>query len=836
MTRAYLALTVLLAFWLGAAPLAAKHSDGFMLGVYSSINNSTQEDRALRDTLCSIMHSLGYNATTIKTRSDDTGLPGLFQIMDKYGLDAIINDFAWNKSLAHEHRFASHTLAISNYARFEAEYASEAELRPGDRFNNQFWYAARSEKNQPRVGNPLRSAGSSNGWSWQARTGRDNKGYLLTDLRYRWPNRNGFHVRFGAEFMLFQNDPSLLAQDHIWVKFRFRVTDVQKGLKPEDPLLRFYLAGYEFAGSGFASQPQVLDHIGKEGKAPETILRAGDLAGMDDPGVYQDLWIRVSYADLLDARLLTFDHDLNPSTPDSRDRIRLVNLNPRVWWYGNCNVELDYVEIEDQIHHDLRSDSDFWNDGIRRRMRSVIAQSEGNVKAFYSFDEPLLGQFDSFRLIQEAAAEDGIEYFTAVYDHQHKNFVLDKQRGIRYDHVDAFRKLARPRIIAPDIYPLTPDLDWSPGPRDDGRFIQDVLDATLIRTYRESKLYRDAEQGRKFYPIVQVLGGWAKRDSRQQWNLWQKPPLATQKALLYLPLCFGPDGILHYSLRSVQTSEGYGHHVITNSQTGSKNYPYPSPDPVIWPAVSSTNPRVKEYGLILLNLDWLGSESIGTTSVGGDRGKKQALLGSLLVLPSGEGDYEGYVQCAYYRDSEGNPQYMIVNRRGNYFAPDIITEARYVPDAEYDKYFPEAGPQVLRLTFSSAATRRFGKNLLLYDPYAKVYYPTAGKSAEISLPAGEGRLLQLFGTLPPQTKGRHKIDGTTVVSGDVTLQKCARVTLDKNSHLILMPGTTLTVGPKSRLLLKGKVTLMENAKIIVRGNLKDESVRKELASGTAIGR
>jgi len=584
-------------------PMTAKHSDGFALGVYSSLSNSTQESRIIRESLCRKMQTLGYNATMMNTNNNDPDLVSLLGEMDRYGLDAVLNDFSFGKPQKNEFRFSTHRLSISNYLRFEAEFSGEDDVKPGDGLDNQFWYAIRSEKNMSRVGKAVNTAGVSYDWAWQAKADKDDKGYVFTDLRYRWPNRNGAYIRFGADFLMDQNDRDRSAEEYIWVKYRFKITKVQKGLSDNEPLLRFNLVGYELSGSGFSSKAKTLNHVGKEGEVLETFYRVSDHIKSKSSGDFIDLELKVTYANLLEEGLLTRDHDLNPSTPDSGSRLRLVNLNSRVYWYGNCDVLLDYVEIEDQIHHDLTTDREFWSDGITRRIKSVIAQSGGNLKALYTIDEPYRGHFDSFHILQEIAAQSGIGVMTAIYEQERNNIILDKENNVLYSHVDAFRKIAKPRIISPDVYPMSPKLTWDLAGREKGNFIQDVLDEELLKVYRECKQYRDYEADRSFFPIVQVLGNWVKIKGHEQWQSWIKPPLAMQKTLLYLPLCFGPDGIFHYSLRVTQNSDGYGYRGITYSKQGTNEYPYPVNDPVSWTAVMSSNHRVLEYGRILKRLE-----------------------------------------------------------------------------------------------------------------------------------------------------------------------------------------------------------------------------------------
>ncbi len=734
-------ISVVLLLWYGV--LAAKHSDQFLLGVYSSLTNSSKDDILIQKALCRDMQTLGYNATLMNTNLLDKELPRLLGLMDDHGLDSIILDFGWDPSLDNEQRFAAYPISLSNYMKFEAEFSSEEEVKKGDGVESQFWYAARNMPQQPRTGRKVAVSDMSYGWGWEALSQLDKKGYLFTDLRYRWPNPNGAYVRFGDEFTLNRANPSSLKDESIWVNYRFKITSVDSGLLPDEPLLRFYIAGYELSGTGFSSQEKIVSHMSKDSKSSETIFTAQDYARAISPDGFIDIQLNLPYAELIAAKLLTADTDLDPSTPDSKNRLRLINFNPRVFWYGNCDVQLDFVEVEDQTHYDLRTKNDWWAEKIAGRMRSVISQASGNLRAFYTWDEPQLGQFDSFRLLQDIAASAGTKLITAVFDYQRNRYALDPRKGIRYDHVDAFLKLANPRIISPDIYPLTPEIGWNIDGSAGNLFIQNVLDEKLLRVYRNCKLYRDEEQGREFLPIVQVLGNWMKSGGTGQWVSWIQPPTATQKALLYLPLCYGPDGIIHYSLRKVQSPEGYGHKVISYSRQGSPTYPYPERDPIAWPAVESSNSRVKQYGSLIRDLTWLEAESVGLKKSRGKAWHKSAQLSYIRVNQSKNGDYEGYVQCGYYQDEAGNPWFMVVNRRGNFFNGGAIASPSQVPAEQFAIYFPEAEPQTLEFKFNGKAVKQYGRNLALHDPVDNILYVGNKGLIEISIPAGEGRLLRL---------------------------------------------------------------------------------------------
>ena len=73
----------------------------------------------------------------------------------------------------------------------------------------------------------------------------------------------------------------------------------------------------------------------------------------------------------------------------------------------------------------------------------------------------------------------------------------------------------------------------------DSRHIQYITDK-IVQTYRKAKDL--VETGDRFIPIVQAFGDW-NNGSETKWERIMIPPTAQQKMLMYLPLCYDPDGI-----------------------------------------------------------------------------------------------------------------------------------------------------------------------------------------------------------------------------------------------------------------------------------------------------
>ncbi len=727
--------------------LYAKHSDEFMLGTYSYIMNSFPFFYENRELLSRQMQQLGYNSTLLETDYKDPDLKGLLDMMDKSGLDVWITDRGWSNDSASPYRYALTPLSTSNYLRFEAEFSSQKAVKKGDGSDPHFWYAFRNDENIKRKGKAAKSAQASYGYVWKLTRGKDKPGYALSDLRYRWPNVNGDYIRFGKEFHLYQKNRPSYEDNYLWVTYRVKVKNLQPGLKPEDALFKLSLAGFELSGGGFAPEARLVSQKQGNETLSETVFTYKDYLTQKSSGDFFEVRIRASYPDLVAANLLTADLDNNPASAPSYFLLRINNLNPRLYWQGNCDLEVDYVEMEDQIHHELSSDPDFWKQGLLNRLVNLTAAGNGNVRGFYAFDEPYQGQFDSFHILENMISDAGYQMFSATYDYQYGKVVVDKKGPQYYNHLAGFRETVKPRILANDIYPVCPGIRFDPGKSkaDKANFIQNVLDRKLIPVYQAGKDYCLQDEDRLFYPIVQAFGLWGKSGDKEQWQSWIRPPDATLKAMMFLPLCYGVDGIIHYRFQSYNTPEGYGDFAAVSALQDGKNYLPPKQTPETWNLLSQTNPKVKLYGTMIRNLSWKGSQTVMLKELKDKALKQNAMLSSVKVKRAKNGSYEGYVQLGVYQDADGNPYLMAVNRRGNYFKAGKYSDARYVPPTQYAECFPEAEAQTILFSPDEQARKRFGGNPALLDPVNNTVYFGSNGVIELSLPAGEGKLLQMIG-------------------------------------------------------------------------------------------
>ncbi|MFA5281750.1 MAG: hypothetical protein WC368_03435 [Candidatus Cloacimonadaceae bacterium] len=809
MRRSYRIILLLLLLCLH---LGAKHSDEFMIGTYSYITNSFPFFFEHKELLSRYMQEMGYNSNVIETNKNDKDLEGLLATLDKYGIDAWITDRGYSDDLADDGHYAITPLATSSYQRFEAEYLDEKDLHPGDGKDQRFWYASRNDNIITRTGAVATDSKASNGYVWRSVRGKDKAGYAMGDLRYRWPNINGYYVRFGHPFHVYQKSPPAFADDYFWITYRFKLSDIAPDAKPDTELLRFEVLGFELEGTGFAAKATPLMARSPKGSAQKISYTVADHERSRDKDGFVDFVVKIPYKDLIDANLLK---ELNATL------MVLDNLNARMYWQGNCNLELDYVEIEDQLSRELRTMDSSYRERIVRRARELISKGKGNVNGLYAFDEPFQGQFNSYRLLMDIMAEADIEIISATYDYQHMNIVVDKENDIRYNHLLGFLSEVKPRNFAPDIYPLIPGYSFSPGVK--GRdFIQDVLDRNMLQVYEAGVRYCEEDSERKFYPIVQAFGRWAKGNP-DYWIKWILPPYATQKALLYLPLVYQPDGVLHYRVQSFQAEDGSGDYVGIAARMKNGKYMPPVPDMHTMDAIKHSNPKVHLYGSILKDKEWLDAGTIMTEQNKTKAIPKSIPIKAMYVKDQAGVPYSGYIQCGYYVDEDKTPYLMLVNRRGDYFKAGDGLNEDLVPPEEYDRYYTQADPQMLNITLDRNI-KGYTEHIGLLDPFDNMLYHIQDGICSIEIPAGEAKLLKLVNTLPAKVEGLLTVKGETVVADDVSLQKYAKLKMSKDATVTLLPGARLIAPENTYVVLAGNMDLQGDSELVILGNLKEKNV------------
>lgn len=783
----------------------------FPFGVYSLLHNSNKYFGENRGKIAEYMKLMGYNFTVMQTNNSDTDLDGLLAVLAENDVDAVLSDKCWSNDPADSRHYAMLALSTSNFQRFEAEFSDAKPVKAEDINQSSYWYGSVIGKNNPnapkRTGVQVSDPDASYEHAWQCSQKRDKAGYAFTDITYRWENRRGESVKMGQGFLIHNTHQiSIKDTDSLYVKYRIKLDKINPSLREDEVLFSFSPMGYLGRATEFADSSMVKHSFAKQtGFSSNFTVR--DFKALGQPKGYFDLELRMSYNDLRESGLLTNDFSYNPSADGNWWWYGFRGFSPRLYWNGNCDLSLDYLELEDQIHRNFRTQPDVYRSRINQRLRELTSLPHGNIiRNFYPLDEPYQTHQNSFRELNSMIDSDLPTMFTASYDIEHQEFLMGDGKSY-FDQVSLVREQMKPSIIAPDIYPMKPGINFNQG---QGEFIQTVFDKKLLKVYQECKDYSLEQEGREFYPIVQTFGRW----NGKQWVSWVLPPKATQKAMLYLPFCYGLDGLMSYLFTGLLNAKGEGDY----AQCLAYDMNPLSTDTHTWDVVSELNPKLKYYGSLIQGWKWLFANTIQTEDAASQVDVKTLGIEKLNVQQNGNGIYEGYIQCGYYLDEAGMPAIFAVNRRTDYLKDVAITDKRnssIIPPSEYQKYYAEFAAQDLKINLIKGA---YGSFPAVLDPLDSFLAIADGNQITVSLAAGEGKMLKLVSTLPANLKkGNYTLKNTAVLKDKVVLNKKSNVTCEGDLHLL--ENCTLVLKKGSSLTVTGKIIQAASAKIESEGRL-----------------
>lgn len=578
-------------------------------------------------------------------------------------------------------------------------------------------------------------------------------------------------------------------------------------------LLSFIPAGFRYntATESFFDYPEPIVHTNGTQTGTKTVLTMDDYRNMCGGGLTSDgflkIELRISYYELDNRHLLS---EVNSST------YRMVNFNPRVFYSGYGTLELDCIEIEDMLHRKMKENYDYFQDGLVSRV-NTLSQSSDILTGVYTYDEPHQPQFDTFFLMQRMLGERPQRTMTAIADYRYREFQM--QGSEYYDHIDAFIKLAKPKAVMPDPYPIRPSflsdnqLDWN-DPSNQNVFFQTVIDRRVTDAYRDVKKYTISPSiNGKFYPIVQAFGRW--KDNK--WLTFMLPPSETQKMLQFLPLCYGADGIFDYRLFGWLNHPDYDEYAAINVQ-----YPngtsYVPPDSTTYRALLEANSKVLSYGPKTASMNWINSVTITETSYEpADVNLSSVWVDSIQDVDTNQtGPYGCYVECGMYTDTDSTPYLMLVNRRANHFAPNATySYPGNVPVNQYDTCFPAFDSQRIGIIPDTMAYTQFGTYVAMFDSLGAQLHRKDGENIRVDIGPGDGILLQMCSSLPNSVTNDAVLKKIAYLSGEITIDGGADVSIEPNTLTTIFPNSVIRVKGGSSLNISGSVAVGDSVSIIV---------------------
>ena len=704
-----------------ALPLFAFHSDPFPLGGYSYLQNSNSYYVQNKDAIIAAMQDLGYNLNTIEIHNGDKNPSELLTLLDRAGIDAILTDKCWNNDANDSRHYGLVALSTSNYHRFEAEFTSEKAVKPGDNADPKFWYGNSSAI--PRTGSVIKDEKASYSHAWQLKKDQDHAGWAYTDINYRWKDQPKatvkpyFEMRFHKRHLDSASDT-----DSLYISYRIKLDNIDPRLKESETLLTIEIYGHEGRTSFDKKMTTAKDRLSDT--KDRRFFSIADYKALGSPEGYFDLEYAISYNELRDAGIMSDDLDDNPNTSPHWWWFALRHFAPGLYWHGNSDLTLDYIDLEDQIHRNMRLEPDKYKAGINRRIRELTELPGGHiVRYLYTMDEPYQGNLSALNLLRSYVDESLPPLATASYDIHSRKFLM--KRGDYWYYPQMVRDVSQPPVMLPDAYPIIPQTRYNP--KDGANFLQNMLDERLTSAYRSAKEYTLEDPKREFIPILQSFGSW----SGSEWVSWMLPPSATQKALLFLPLCYAPDGIIHYQLLGTGDGDRAGSFGPIYMQDGGvARYDK------LYDLLKEHNPRLLNLGAMLKDWRWVDATTFDT---GKDK-EIPAPIKYLRLKNDRKGDYAGYIETGIYENDEGEKLLVLVNRRTDKYLPSKnYPTPNKLPVADYDEHYWEYPAQTLYFTFYVNA-----KNPRLMNMESGEIYEPRKRKLELDIPAGEILVLKIL--------------------------------------------------------------------------------------------
>jgi hypothetical protein len=109
----------------------------------------------------------------------------------------------------------------------------------------------------------------------------------------------------------------------------------------------------------------------------------------------------------------------------------------------------------------------------------------------------------------------------------------------------------------------------------------------------------------------------------------------------------------------------------------------------------------------------------------------------------------------------------------------------------------------------------YGTYTALYDLYDGMIYDNSTEGIKVSIDAGDGKYLQMCATLPSLVNADAQLSKLAYLSGPITIDNCAEVTVHESTITTILPHSTIIVKGGSILNLAGTVTIADSVSIIV---------------------
>ena len=805
------------------------HSEDFVIGNYSYL---TPTYESFYQNMAQKMSQANFNAT-IWTPSNSDNNTNLIESLDNYSIDSFLYDHITIYDDGNISEISLRNLSMGNFYQFDVEYDSLSSLNNSD---DRYFYKFNITRPGERYG--------FNDYTWKCTPDPNNPagGVIIDQLMYRWynfyPGNDGYHPideslrSIGQEFQFaYQNnfnDDNYLEGNKLYVSFIYKIDDdvdnrdcMKFGLKLYGQELGDLEESWHFINLRNTESPTEENSMFTYTAAELLDDDYSTPLNPDYPYQFRKVTFYLELEDLnvgnnkfLEIENINRDGFINAH----HNNVRLKGIMPYVYWEGNHLVELDYIEIEDDIHKLLDNENISSTISLVNQRIDQFTCDVGVTK-FYTQDEPMFPQFDSYKKLEQYFADSpNVDLLTTI---NASNYDLKKDNGERYSHLNLFNGTT-PREIMVDYYPLKHNSEWNNENAPSNKFIQFHIDWYVSANYRRAKKIASE---RPLYAVPCTAGLW--NVSGQKWHGYQYPTINMIKCLQYLPLCYGVDGVIDYKLYSRDTSDTLRWYALLDSDSS-------EPVPPQYEAIKQANAKLAVYGPILKDLEWIDATTISTngiedlhTGINANiyNFSDEALFSStsdpyfsasdISIDPNNDNNddlYNGYVHIGFFKDTDNYPTYMLVNRRTDYVNGNATNMQYITPETMMSEYneqnaFREASSQLVEFVLDQNIVDEFGEYVALFDPASKhSYYKNESAEICVEIDPGEGIMLELASTLPD------------IITENITLK--GKVLIDATNTIVIPQNIIIETDESSKVYVNQNIQIMAGAKLILRGDVE----------------
>lgn len=157
---------------------------------------------------------------------------------------------------------------------------------------------------------------------------------------------------------------------------------------------------------------------------------------------------------------------------------------------------------------------------------------------------------------------------------------------------------------------------------------------------------------------------------------------------------------------------------------------------------------------------------------------------------------------------------MLVNRR----AVSKIGDESSVVQLPVDSYFQDAPSQTVVFVPSPSAVTHFGTHIGLFDPFDSKLYRREGSEIRVSIGPGDGKMLEMCGTLPQEVSLNSILSNKSVIKGAVNILPGINVETNSGTTTRILSNSVINIGDGASYTLRGIVTIEDSVSIVVSQN------------------